>query len=109
MSCLEEILYAVATHVHVCLKKIRFLEFVLHFVLIFLLGHEYMSLGVLYLKFKFLLQALIVHYQSYNSAVELILSVDDEVFPDYSQLLDDFSESLQQIKVAASRLSMSLK
>uniref|UniRef100_A0ACD6AJX7 Uncharacterized protein n=1 Tax=Avena sativa TaxID=4498 RepID=A0ACD6AJX7_AVESA len=54
-------------------------------------------------------QALIVHYQSYNSTIKVILSVDDEIFPDYGELLDDFSESFVQIKDAASRLSKSIK
>ncbi|XP_024316944.1 O-acyltransferase WSD1 isoform X8 [Brachypodium distachyon] len=50
-------------------------------------------------------QALFVHYQSYGSAMKVILAVDEAVFPDYIQLLDDFSESLRLIKGAASSLS----
>lgn len=49
--------------------------------------------------------ALFVHYQSYGSAMKVILAVDEAVFPDYIQLLDDFSESLRLIKGAASSLS----
>uniref|UniRef100_A0ACD5UV04 Uncharacterized protein n=1 Tax=Avena sativa TaxID=4498 RepID=A0ACD5UV04_AVESA len=49
-------------------------------------------------------QALIVHYQSYGSTMTVTLSVDDEIFPDYSQLLDDFIDSFGHIKDAASRL-----
>jgi hypothetical protein len=65
-----------------------------------------------YFLFKyrdFLLQALILHYTSYNSTMKFILSVDDEIFPDYCQLLDDVSESLKQMKDAASTLSKSIK
>ncbi|KAM3259263.1 hypothetical protein ACQJBY_050819 [Aegilops geniculata] len=50
-------------------------------------------------------QALVVHYQSYNSTIKVILAVDDEVIPDYTQLLDDFTESFGYIKDAASKLS----
>ncbi|KQJ95232.1 hypothetical protein BRADI_3g15950v3 [Brachypodium distachyon] len=49
-------------------------------------------------------EALFVHYQSYGSTMKVILAVDEAVFPDYHKLLDDFSESLQLIKGAASRL-----
>lgn len=49
-------------------------------------------------------QALIVHYQSYGSTIKVILSVDEEIFPDYSQLLDDFADSFGRIKDAASKL-----
>ncbi|KAM3277057.1 hypothetical protein ACQJBY_045075 [Aegilops geniculata] len=54
-------------------------------------------------------QALIVHYQSYNNTIKIVLSVDEEIFPDYSQLLDDFVVSFGLIKDAASRLSESIK
>uniref|UniRef100_A0A453LFE4 O-acyltransferase WSD1 C-terminal domain-containing protein n=1 Tax=Aegilops tauschii subsp. strangulata TaxID=200361 RepID=A0A453LFE4_AEGTS len=54
-------------------------------------------------------QALIVHYQSYNNTIKIVLSVDEEIFPNYSQLLDDFVESFGLIKDAASRLSESIK
>ncbi|XP_044950446.1 wax ester synthase/diacylglycerol acyltransferase 11-like [Hordeum vulgare subsp. vulgare] len=54
-------------------------------------------------------QALIVHYQSYDNTIKVVLSVDEEIFPDYSQLLDDFVESFRLIKDAASRLSGSIK
>uniref|UniRef100_M8AQQ9 O-acyltransferase WSD1 C-terminal domain-containing protein n=1 Tax=Aegilops tauschii TaxID=37682 RepID=M8AQQ9_AEGTA len=50
-------------------------------------------------------QALVVHYQSYNSTIKVILAVDNEVIPDYTQLLDDFTESFGYIKDAASELS----
>ncbi|KAM3259262.1 hypothetical protein ACQJBY_050819 [Aegilops geniculata] len=51
------------------------------------------------------MKALVVHYQSYNSTIKVILAVDDEVIPDYTQLLDDFTESFGYIKDAASKLS----
>ncbi|XP_037442835.1 O-acyltransferase WSD1-like isoform X1 [Triticum dicoccoides] len=54
-------------------------------------------------------QALIVHYQSYNSTIKVILSVDEEIIPNYTQLLDDFVESFGHIKDAASRLSTHVK
>ncbi|XP_048531165.1 wax ester synthase/diacylglycerol acyltransferase 11-like isoform X1 [Triticum urartu] len=54
-------------------------------------------------------QALIMHYQSYNNTIKIVLSVDEEIFPDYSQLLDDFVVSFGLIKDAASRLSESIK
>uniref|UniRef100_A0ACD5UK68 Uncharacterized protein n=1 Tax=Avena sativa TaxID=4498 RepID=A0ACD5UK68_AVESA len=46
--------------------------------------------------------ALIVHYQSYNNTIKVILGVDEEHFPDHGQLLDDFTESLRIIKDCAS-------
>lgn len=49
-------------------------------------------------------EALFIHYQSYGSTMKVILAVDETVFPDYHQLLDDFFESLQLIKGAASSL-----
>ncbi|KAM0894252.1 hypothetical protein ACQ4PT_024587 [Festuca glaucescens] len=49
-------------------------------------------------------QALIMHYQSYGSTIKVILSVDKEIFPDYSQLLDDFADSFRCIKDAASKI-----
>ncbi|EMS64139.1 O-acyltransferase WSD1 [Triticum urartu] len=55
------------------------------------------------------LKALVVHYQSYNNTLKVILSVDEEVFPDYTELLDDFVESFGRIREAASRLSTSIK
>ncbi|KAF7073879.1 hypothetical protein CFC21_078799 [Triticum aestivum] len=55
------------------------------------------------------LKALIVHYQSYNNTIKIVLSVDEEIFPDYSQLLDDFVVSFGLIKDVASRLSESIK
>ncbi|XP_044378859.1 wax ester synthase/diacylglycerol acyltransferase 5-like [Triticum aestivum] len=54
-------------------------------------------------------QALIVHYQSYNGTIKVILSVDEEIIPNYTQLLDDFVESFRHIKDAASRLSKHVK
>uniref|UniRef100_A0ACD5WLD3 Uncharacterized protein n=1 Tax=Avena sativa TaxID=4498 RepID=A0ACD5WLD3_AVESA len=54
-------------------------------------------------------QALIVHYQSYGNSIMVTLSVDEEIFPDYSQLLDDFADSFWQIKDAASRLKYPLR
>ncbi|VAI35042.1 unnamed protein product [Triticum turgidum subsp. durum] len=53
-------------------------------------------------------QALVVHYQSYISTIKVILAVDDDVIPDYTQLLDDFTESFGHIKDAASKLSTSI-
>ncbi|VAI20330.1 unnamed protein product [Triticum turgidum subsp. durum] len=52
--------------------------------------------------------ALVVQYQSYDNTIKVILSVDDEVIPDYAQLLDDFTESFGRIKDASSRLSASM-
>ncbi|XBI85632.1 hypothetical protein VPH35_093753 [Triticum aestivum] len=54
-------------------------------------------------------QALIVHYQSYNSIMKVILSVDEKTIPDYHQLLDDFSLSFEHIMDATSRLLASIK
>uniref|UniRef100_A0ACD5TR64 Uncharacterized protein n=1 Tax=Avena sativa TaxID=4498 RepID=A0ACD5TR64_AVESA len=54
-------------------------------------------------------EALIVHYQSYRRTIKVILSMDDNKFPDYRQLLDDFAKSLMTMKQAASRLSTSTK
>ncbi|VAI20331.1 unnamed protein product [Triticum turgidum subsp. durum] len=53
-------------------------------------------------------KALVVQYQSYDNTIKVILSVDDEVIPDYAQLLDDFTESFGRIKDASSRLSASM-
>ncbi|XBI82998.1 hypothetical protein VPH35_091566 [Triticum aestivum] len=53
-------------------------------------------------------QALVVHYQSYISTIKVILAVDDDVIPDYTQLMDDFTESFGHIKDAASKLSTSI-
>ena len=47
--------------------------------------------------------------QSYNSTIKVILSVDEEIIPNYTQLLDDFVESFGHIKDAASRLSKHVK
>ncbi|KAM0836193.1 hypothetical protein ACQ4PT_062471 [Festuca glaucescens] len=49
-------------------------------------------------------QALIVHYTSYCNTIKVTLSIDDEIFPDYSQLLDDFAVSFGHIKDVASGL-----
>ncbi|TVU35506.1 hypothetical protein EJB05_17402, partial [Eragrostis curvula] len=49
--------------------------------------------------------ALTVHYQSYMNTVKLVLSIDEEHFPDSHQLLQDFKESLRIIRHAASRIS----
>ncbi|KAL6614730.1 hypothetical protein ACP70R_037000 [Stipagrostis hirtigluma subsp. patula] len=46
--------------------------------------------------------ALTVHYQSYMNTVKLVLSVDEEQFPDSHQLLDDFAESIRLIRDAVS-------
>ncbi|VAI82571.1 unnamed protein product [Triticum turgidum subsp. durum] len=54
-------------------------------------------------------EALIIHYQSYRSTIKIILSVDEDKFPDYHQLLDDFDQTLTVMKDAASRLSTSTK
>ncbi|KAI4989253.1 wax ester synthase/diacylglycerol acyltransferase 11-like [Hordeum vulgare subsp. vulgare] len=54
-------------------------------------------------------QALGVHYQSYNRTLKVILSVNEEIFPDYAQLLDDFAQSFGHIKDAASRISTPVK
>jgi hypothetical protein len=45
-----------------------------------------------------------VHYMSYCDTIKVTLSIDDEIFPDYSQLLDDFADSFGHIKDAASGL-----
>lgn len=50
-----------------------------------------------------------MHYQSYNSTLKVILSVNEEIFPDYNQLLDDFAESFRNIRDAASRISAPIK
>ena len=50
-----------------------------------------------------------MHYQSYNNTIKIVLSVDEEIFPDYNQLLGDFAVSFGLIKDAASRLSESIK
>ncbi|KAK3165083.1 hypothetical protein QOZ80_1AG0028700 [Eleusine coracana subsp. coracana] len=47
--------------------------------------------------------ALTVHYQSYMNIVKLVLSVDEEQFPDPHELLHDFTESLRVIRDATSR------
>uniref|UniRef100_A0A8R7UYV2 O-acyltransferase WSD1 C-terminal domain-containing protein n=1 Tax=Triticum urartu TaxID=4572 RepID=A0A8R7UYV2_TRIUA len=54
-------------------------------------------------------EALIIHYQSYRSTIKIILSIDEDKFPDYHQLLDDFDQTLTVMKDAASRLSTSTK
>jgi len=54
-------------------------------------------------------EAMIIHYQSYRSTIKIILSLDEDKFLDYHQLLDDFSHSLMVMKNAASRLSGSTK
>lgn len=48
------------------------------------------------------MQALIVHFQSYMNIVKLVLSADEEQFPDPHELLHDFAESLKAIRDAAS-------
>jgi hypothetical protein len=50
-----------------------------------------------------------VHYQSYRSSIKVILSVDEDKFSDYPQLLEDFSQTLTTMKDAASRLLTSAK
>ncbi|XP_044959370.1 wax ester synthase/diacylglycerol acyltransferase 11-like [Hordeum vulgare subsp. vulgare] len=54
-------------------------------------------------------EALIIHYQSYRSTIKIILSVDEDRFPHYHQLLGDFDQTLTAMKDAASRLSTSTK
>ncbi|KAI4968202.1 hypothetical protein ZWY2020_005314 [Hordeum vulgare] len=49
-------------------------------------------------------EGLILNYQSYSSTIKVVLSFDEDKFPDYHHLLDDFAESLRLIKDAASRL-----
>ncbi|WVZ56981.1 hypothetical protein U9M48_007436 [Paspalum notatum var. saurae] len=46
--------------------------------------------------------ALTIHWQSYTDTIKIILAVDDAQFPDSHQLLDDFAESLEMIRDAAS-------
>uniref|UniRef100_J3L4H2 O-acyltransferase WSD1 C-terminal domain-containing protein n=1 Tax=Oryza brachyantha TaxID=4533 RepID=J3L4H2_ORYBR len=46
-------------------------------------------------------EALTVNYQSYVNTMMVNLAVDEAQFPDCHELLDDFSESLRQIKDAA--------
>lgn len=47
-----------------------------------------------------------MNYQSYVNTIMVNLALDEAQFPDYDELLDDFVESLEQIKDAASRLGM---
>ncbi|KQK09949.1 O-acyltransferase WSD1 [Brachypodium distachyon] len=49
-------------------------------------------------------EALTVNYQSYVKTVKVNLAVDEAQFPDCHELLDDFAESLEHIKDAASSL-----
>ncbi|EMS49019.1 O-acyltransferase WSD1 [Triticum urartu] len=51
-------------------------------------------------------EALTVNYQSYVNTIMINLALDEGHFPDYDELLDDFVESLEDIKDAASRLGM---
>ncbi|KAF7037959.1 hypothetical protein CFC21_048220 [Triticum aestivum] len=51
-------------------------------------------------------EALTVNYQSYVNTIMINLALDEGHFPDYDELLDDFVESLEHIKDAASRLGM---
>ena len=51
-------------------------------------------------------EALTVNYQSYVNTIMINLALDEGHFPDYDELLDDFVESLEHIKNAASRLGM---
>ncbi|CAN6363567.1 unnamed protein product [Urochloa humidicola] len=46
--------------------------------------------------------ALTIQWQSYANTIRVVLAVDDAQFPDCHQLLDDFAESLELIKNAAS-------
>ncbi|CAN6373239.1 unnamed protein product [Urochloa humidicola] len=46
--------------------------------------------------------ALTIQWQSYANTIRVVLAVDDAQFPDCHQLLDDFAESLELIKDAAS-------
>jgi hypothetical protein len=55
------------------------------------------------------LQAITVHYQSYNNTIKVVLAVDEEQFPDSRQLLDDFAECLKLTKDAAAKTTMSTK
>ncbi|KAK1632615.1 hypothetical protein QYE76_006930 [Lolium multiflorum] len=50
-------------------------------------------------------QPVIVHYQSYDRIIKVILSINDQIFPDYRELLDDFAVSFENIMDAASKLS----
>ncbi|CAM0913449.1 unnamed protein product [Alopecurus aequalis] len=54
-------------------------------------------------------EALIVHYQSYKRTIKVILSVDEDKFSDYPQLLDDLSQTLTNMRDAASRTSTPTK
>ncbi|RLN40791.1 O-acyltransferase WSD1-like [Panicum miliaceum] len=47
-------------------------------------------------------EALTVHWQGYMDTIKIILAVDDAQFPDSHDLLDDFAESLEMIRKAAS-------
>ncbi|XP_048561180.1 wax ester synthase/diacylglycerol acyltransferase 11-like isoform X1 [Triticum urartu] len=47
-------------------------------------------------------QALTMHYLNYGSNIKVILTVDDEQFPDCHQLLNDFAESVKLVRDAAS-------
>ncbi|CAO2142548.1 unnamed protein product [Urochloa humidicola] len=46
--------------------------------------------------------ALTIQWQSYANTIRIVLAVDDAQFPDCHQLLDDFAESMELIKDAAS-------
>ncbi|CAO2142550.1 unnamed protein product [Urochloa humidicola] len=46
--------------------------------------------------------ALTIQWQSYANTIRVVLAVDDAQFPDCHQLLEDFAESLELIKDAAS-------
>ncbi|XBI61135.1 hypothetical protein VPH35_041971 [Triticum aestivum] len=47
-------------------------------------------------------QALTMHYLNYGNTIKVILAVDDEQFPDCHQLLNDFAESVNLVRDAAS-------
>ncbi|KAF7020294.1 hypothetical protein CFC21_033410 [Triticum aestivum] len=47
-------------------------------------------------------KALTMHYLNYGSNIKVILTVDDEQFPDCHQLLNDFAESVKLVRDAAS-------
>ncbi|VAI35037.1 unnamed protein product [Triticum turgidum subsp. durum] len=66
------------------------------------------KMGESFLK-MFGLKGLLVQCQSYNSTIMVSLSVDEEIIPDYIELMDDFVESFGRIKDGASRLSTSIK
>ncbi|CAL4979176.1 unnamed protein product [Urochloa decumbens] len=51
---------------------------------------------------KHSLEALTIQWQSYANTIRVVLAVDDAQFLDCHQLLDDFAESLELIKDAAS-------